>query len=118
NLFKNLIRVDFLDAQRSVNDDESSRSSRLSTAFTSFYKSNWEQAEASESAYQVIDENNRNLTEHYGKHFSGLMKVIKGLGIPSINDRELKVISSLSPLEALQGNTDLVYVDNKRQHEL
>ncbi|MGU3809831.1 ATP-dependent nuclease [Vibrio diabolicus] len=118
NLFKNLIRVDFLDAQRSVNDDESSRSSRLSTAFTSFYKSNLEQAEASESAYQVIDENNRNLTEHYGKHFSGLMKVIKGLGIPSINDRELKVISSLSPLEALQGNTDLVYVDNKRQHEL
>ncbi|MBO0215797.1 AAA family ATPase [Vibrio sp. Vb2880] len=118
NLFKNLIRVDFLDAQRSVNDDESSRSSRLSTAFTSFYKSNLEQAEASESAYQVIDENNQKLTEHYGKHFSGLMKVIKGLGIPSINDRELKVISSLSPLEALQGNTDLVYVDNKRQHEL
>nr|WP_281830712.1 AAA family ATPase [Vibrio nigripulchritudo] len=118
NLFKNLIRVDFIDAQRSVNDDESSRSSRLSTAFASFYKSNLEQAEASESAYQVIDENNQKLTEHYGKHFSDLMGVIKGLGIPSVNDRDLKVISSLSPLEALQGNTDLVYVDNKRQHEL
>lgn len=117
-LFKNLLRVDFLDAQRSVNDDESSRSSRLSTAFSAFYKSNLEQAKASESAYQVIDKNNQKLTEHYEEHFGGLMTVIKGLGIPSVNDRDLKVISSLSPLEALQGNTDLVYVDNERQHEL
>ncbi|MCE7557745.1 AAA family ATPase [Aliivibrio fischeri] len=117
-LFRNLLRVDFLDAQRSVNDDESSRSSRLSTAFSAFYKSNLEQAKASESAYQVIDENNQKLTEHYEEHFSGLMKVIKGLGIPSVNDRDLKVISSLSPLEALQGNTDLVYIDSQRQHKL
>ncbi|MDN3686047.1 hypothetical protein QW180_30770 [Vibrio sinaloensis] len=36
-LFRNLLRVDFLDAQRSVNDDESSRSSRLSTAFSAFF---------------------------------------------------------------------------------
>lgn len=117
-LLRDLLRVDFLDAQRSVNDDESSRSSRLSTAFSAFYKSNLEQAESSESAYQVIDENNKRLTEHYEKHFGGLMKVVKGLGIPSVNDRDLKVISSLSPLEALQGNTDLVYVDSDRQHEL
>lgn len=117
-LLKDLVRVDFLDAQRSVNDDESSRSSRLSTAFSAFYKSNLDQAKAEESAYQVIDENNKRLTEHYGEHFSGLMSVIKGLGIPSVNDRELKIISSLSPLEALQGNTDLVYVDKARQHEL
>ncbi|MEZ8128430.1 ATP-dependent nuclease [Enterovibrio norvegicus] len=117
-LFKNLLRVDFLDAQRSVNDDESSRSSRLSTAFAAFYKSNLEQAQTSESAYQVIDENNQKLTEHYEKHFGGLMNVIKGLGIPSVNDRDLKVISSLSPLVALQGNTDLVYVDSERKHKL
>lgn len=117
-LFRNLLRVDFLDAQRSVNDDESSRSNRLSTAFATFYKSNLEQAKTSEKAYQVIDENNQNLTRHYEEHFGGLMKVIKGLGIPSVNDRDLKVISSLSPLEALQGNTDLVYMDNKHQHAL
>ncbi|EPR2983064.1 ATP-dependent nuclease [Vibrio parahaemolyticus] len=117
-LLRDLLRVDFLDAQRSVNDDESSRSSRLSTAFSAFYKSNLDQAEAEESAYQVVDENNKRLTEHYEKHFGGLMKVIKGLGIPSVNDRELKVISSLSPLEALQGNTDLIYVDREHQHEL
>ena len=118
SLLKDLLRVDFVDAQRSVNDDESNRSNRLSTAFSAFYKKNLEQAEAEQSAYQVIDENNQKLTEHYEMHFSGLMNVIKGLGIPSINDRDLKIVSSLSPLVALQGNTDLLYIDPERQHEL
>ncbi|WP_311948444.1 ATP-dependent nuclease [Halomonas piscis] len=118
SLLRDLLRVDFVDAQRSVNDDEASRSSRLSTAFSSFYKKNLEQAEAKETAYQVIDENNKKLTDHYETHFSGLMEVIKGLGVPSINDRILKIVSSLSPEEALQGNTDLIYIDEARQHEL
>ena len=118
SLLRDLLRVDFVDAQRSVNDDEASRSNRLSTAFSAFYKKNLEQAEAKETAYQVIDENNQKLTDHYETHFSGLMEVIKGLGVPSINDRVLKIVSSLSPEEALQGNTDLIYIDEARQHEL
>ncbi len=118
SLLKDLLIVDFVDAQRSVNDDEANRSNRLSTAFSAFYKNNLDQAEAEQSAYQVIDENNQKLTAHYGTHFSGLMDVIRGLGVPSINDRDLKIVSSLSPLEALQGNTDLLYIDAERQHEL
>jgi len=46
------------------------------------------------------------------------MKVIKGLGVPSINDRVLKIVSSLSPETALKGSTDLLYVDPMRSHEL
>ncbi|WP_420388819.1 ATP-dependent nuclease [Marinobacter sp.] len=118
SLLRDLLRVDFVDAQRNVDDDEASRSNRLSSAFSAFYKKNLEQAEAEQSAYQVIDENNQKLTEHYKTHFSGLMEVIRGLGIPSINDRDLKIVSSLSPLAALQGNTDLLYVDSERHHEL
>jgi len=118
SLLKDLLRVDFVDAQRGVDDDEVNRSNRLSTAFSAFYKKNLEQAEAEQSAYQVIDENNNKLTDHYETHFSGLMDVIKGLGVPSINDRHLKIVSSLSPLVALQGNTDLLYIDSERKHEL
>ncbi|MHA7816791.1 MAG: ATP-dependent nuclease [Pseudohaliea sp.] len=118
SMLRGLLRVDFVDAQRSVNDDEASRSSRLSTAFSAFYKKNLEQLEAKQTAFQVIDENNQKLTDHYETHFSGLMEVIKGLGVPSINDRILKIVSSLSPEEALQGNTDLIYIDEARQHEL
>lgn len=93
-LLQELVRIDFVDAQRNVDDHEGSRSSRLSAAFAAFYKKNLEQAEAAKAAHLVIDDNNQKLTDHYEKHFSGLMKVIKGLGVPSINDRDLKIVSS------------------------
>ncbi|MBW9336670.1 ATP-dependent endonuclease [Herbaspirillum sp. RU 5E] len=117
-LIKNLIRVEFIDAQRNINDDDSSRSNRLSSAFSAFYQKNLEHAGPAADAHSVIDENNRQLTDHYAKQFAPLMTLIKGLGVPSINDRELRIISSLSPETALRGNTELLYVDATRKHEL
>jgi putative ATP-dependent endonuclease of the OLD family len=118
HVIKSLLRVDFVDAQRNIDDQELGRSNRLSSAFSAFYKSNLEQAEASEKANQVIDENNDNLTVHYKTHFSGLMSVIQSLGVPSVNDRVLEIVSSLSPESALKGNTDLLYFDTNLNHRL
>ncbi|WP_338509254.1 ATP-dependent endonuclease [Burkholderia gladioli] len=117
-LLKHLIRVEFVDAQRNINDDDSSRSNRLSSAFSAFYRKNLEQAGPAADAHSVIDENNKQLTDHYAKQFEPLISLIKDLGVPSINDRELRIISSLSPEAALRGSTELLYVDPKRQHEL
>ncbi|MDB6062044.1 MAG: ATP-dependent endonuclease [Verrucomicrobiaceae bacterium] len=117
-LLKHLIRVEFVDAQRNINDDDSSRSNRLSSAFATFYRKNLEQVGHAADAHSVIDENNRQLTDHYAKQFDPLIKLIKHLGVPSINDRELRIISSLSPETALRGSTELLYVDPSRQHEL
>ncbi|MDP9535029.1 ATP-dependent endonuclease [Pseudomonas protegens] len=117
-LLKHLIRVEFVDAQRNINDDDSSRSNRLSSAFAAFYQKNLEQAGHAADAHSVIDANNKLLTEHYAKQFDPLITLIKHLGVPSINDRELRIISSLSPETALRGNTELLYVDPSRQHEL
>jgi len=114
-----LVRVDFIDAQRNIDDYEaSSRSNRLSTAFAAFYKKNLTQAKAKEEANRVIDDNNENLNLHYEEHFKDLMKVIQGLGVPSVNDRTMRIVSTLSPELALQGNTDLLYVDSDLNHEL
>jgi putative ATP-dependent endonuclease of the OLD family len=113
-----LIRVDFVDAQRNFDDHEIGRSKRLSTAFAAFYKKNLEQAEVREEANQVIDENNETLNKHYNVSFQDLMEVIKGLGVPSVNDRQMRIVSTLSPEVALQGNTDLLYVDDALNHEL
>jgi len=113
-----LVRIDFVDAQRNIDDHEAARSNRLSTAFATFYKKNLQQAEVSEAANQVIDENNENLNKHYKEHFQGLMDVIGSLGVPSVNDRQLKLISSLTPEVALQGNTSLLYVDPDLNHDL
>jgi len=117
-LVKQLVRVEFIDAQRNINDDDDSRSNRLSTAFASFYRKNLEQAEYAAEAHKVIDENNRQLTEHYQIQFKPLFELIKGLGVPSVNDRELRIISSLSPETALRGSTEILYVDAGREHEL
>ena len=40
------------------------------------------------------------------------------MGVPSVNDRDLRIISSLSPEMALRGSTELLYVDAGRNHEL
>jgi predicted ATP-dependent endonuclease of OLD family len=117
-VLSSLIRIDFVDAQRNIDDQEVSRSNRLSTAFASFYKHNLEEPAVNEAASQVIDANNQSLTEHYEKIFKDLMGVISKLGIPSVNDRALKIVSTLNPEVALKGNTELLYVDSTLSHEL
>ncbi|MDB5576041.1 MAG: ATP-dependent endonuclease [Bradyrhizobium sp.] len=117
-LVNNLVRAEFVDAQRNINDDEGSRANRLSTAFASYYRKNLQQISAAAEAQSVIDANNTALTEHYGLQFKSLMDLIRGLGVPSINDRELQIISALSPEVALKGSTELIYVDAGRNHRL
>ncbi len=117
-LLHTLLRVDFVDAQRMIDDADTSRSNKLSDAFAGFYTRNLEQAEARAAATEVIEANNSRLTEHYGEQFRPLIETIRGLGVPSVNDREIRIISSLSPEAALRGNTDLLYVDAARGHEL
>lgn len=117
-LVKQLVRVEFVDAQRNINDDDNSRSNRLSAAFASYYRRNLEQPKHAAEAHRVIDDNNTQLTKHYEVQFAPLIDLIRGLGVPSVNDRELRIISSLSPESALRGNTELLYIDPNRQHEL
>lgn len=118
NLLQNLVRIDFVEAQRGIDDEQGHRSNRLSSAFAGYYQKNLERAEVAEEAHRVIDENNQKLTGHYAQQFAGLMAVIKGLGVPSVNDRDLRIVSTLSPENALRGSTDLLYVDADRSHEL
>lgn len=83
-----------------------------------FYRKNLQDAGPAADAHKVIDENNLRLTNHYEVQFAPLIDLIKGLGVPSVNDRDLRIISSLSPETALKGNTELLYVDPTRKHEL
>ncbi|MBF0192721.1 MAG: AAA family ATPase [Magnetococcales bacterium] len=117
-LIRHLVRVEFIDAQRDIKDDESSRSNRLSVAFASYYRHNLEQAEFADDAHQVIENHNKELTKHYELQFKPLLGMLKILGVPSINDRELRIISSLSPEKALSGSTELYYIDRDHRHEL
>lgn len=117
-LVKELLQVDFVDAQRNINDEDSSRSNKLSAAFAEYYKKNLAQPEFAADAHEVIDRNNNDLTSHYEIQFRPLIELIQGLGIPAVNDRSLRLISSLSAESALRGNTELLYIDPKNKHEL
>ncbi len=117
-ILKRFLRVDFVDAQRNIDDENATRSNKLSEAFAAYYKDNLDQAEASEEAIGIIDKNNEELSQHYEKHFKSLMGTIQSLGFPQVNDRELRVISSLSPQDALKGNTELYYNDPDSKHAL
>ena len=117
-ILKQFLRADFVDAQRNIDDDNTNRSNKLSEAFAAYYKDNLDQAEASKEAIGIIDKNNEELSEHYKKHFTALMETIQGLGVPQVNDRKLRIISSLNPQDALKGNTELFYSDPDSEHTL
>ncbi|MXN66508.1 AAA family ATPase [Stappia sp. GBMRC 2046] len=117
-ILNSLLRVDFVDAQRNIDDENAARSNRLSDAFATYYRRNLEQAKYAEDAVTVIEQNNENLTKHYDERFKQLMTMIGGLGLPSDNDRAMKVVSTLSSEVALRGNTELFYVDASTKHEL
>ncbi|WP_052700197.1 ATP-dependent nuclease [Methylocucumis oryzae] len=113
-----LLRVDYVDAQRNIDDKDSAQSNRLSSVFTAFYTHNLNQRNHNVNSAQAIDKNNEELTQHYETEFKPLIKIIAGLGFPGLNDRGLKVISNLSPEKALSGNTAIAYLDNETNHEL
>lgn len=113
-----LVRLDFIDAQRNIHDEDSGRQNRLSSAFAAYYKHNLEKPAENEAATKVIDENNTSLTAHYDNHFAKLLKNVAKLGVPSAHDRTLRLVSSLSPQEALQGSTELYYEDAALKHRL
>lgn len=113
-----LLRVDYVDAQRNIDDKDSAQINRLSSVFSDFYKHNLKHRDHDEASALVIDTSNEELSRHYESEFKPLIKVIGDLGFPSLNDRGLKIISNLSAEKALSGNTAITYLDNETNHEL
>ncbi|MCH8079617.1 MAG: AAA family ATPase [Proteobacteria bacterium] len=115
---KSLLRVDFIEAQRNIDDRDTARSNRLSAVFADFYRHHLEQTESDSDSVKVISDTNKKLSEHYEKEFSDIISVIGELGFPSLHDRALKIISELNPQKVLSGDTTLTYVERETEHRL
>ncbi len=113
-----LIRVDFVDAQRNIDESSSSKSNRLSDIFFDFYQHNLNKLNNDNESLEIIEKSNDNLTNHYEKEFESLIQTIEELGFPGANDRTLKIISNLNPEKALGGNAILTYFDADARHPL
>ncbi len=121
NLCKSLLRIDFVDAQRFLQDDEtkaSNRGSKLSSVFALFYSSNFGGVDPDKEAERIVEDHNSKLTEHYKTKFSDLMGVLRKLGFPSASERDLSVVSKLTTNEALRGTTDIEYIEYGSKHSL
>jgi predicted ATP-dependent endonuclease of OLD family len=118
NTLSLLLRVDYVEAQRNIDDDNTSRSNRLSDVFTAFYNHNLSKHENSIESQRVIEQSNTDLSLHYENEFSTLVSIISDLGFPAVNDRELKIISNLSPEKVLSGSAILTYFDKETMHVL
>ena len=112
-LCKSLLRVDFVDAQRFLQDEENNnyRGSKLSSVFASFYNANFKRVASDREAENIVVAHNRKLTDHYKIKFSDLMIALQQLGFPSANERQLSVVSKLTTDEALRGTTDIEYIE-------
>lgn len=113
-----LIRVDFVDAQRNIDDNSTSKSNRLSDIFFDFYQHNLNKLNNDNESVEIIEKSNDNLSIHYEKEFKSLIQTIEELGFPGANDRQLKIISNLNPEKALSGNAILTYFDTNSKHTL
>jgi putative ATP-dependent endonuclease of the OLD family len=97
-ILNSLLRVDFVDAQRNIDDENATRNNKLSEAFATYYRRNLEQAELAEEAVAVIEKNNENLTQHYGQRFEPLMTMIGGLG-SRLNQVHHRMTAAISTAE-------------------
>lgn len=113
-----LVRVDFVDAQRNIDESSTSKSNRLSDIFLDFYQHNLNKLSSDNESLQIIEKSNDSLSEHYKKEFGSLIGTIEQLGFPGANDRQLRVTSNLNPEKALSGNAVLTYVDSDTEHPL
>ncbi|QDU38516.1 hypothetical protein Mal4_28450 [Maioricimonas rarisocia] len=117
-LVAQLVRVEFVDAQRNIDDHERTGTTRLSNVFDRYYKRYLDQATTAHEATDLVVQHNVDLTLHYERVFKELLDVIGSLGVPSAADRSPKLVSNLVPESVLGGNAVLTYVDQKREHSL
>ena len=110
-VLRSLLRVDFVRAQRDLNDPESgSRSDNLSRVLSTFYEQNLDQHETDHRVLRAIAESEHRLNEHFDDVFAETLTAIRKLGYPGLTDPEIEVRSTLSAHSVLRSNAAVHYV--------
>lgn len=107
---KNIFNVNFIDAQRHLDDNSNDKNKTLSKIFELNYKSNKEIKQKDDLKY-TIDSVNNNLDGEYTKFFDDLQNNLKKFWYPWLwnNDKELKLKSELRIEKLLEWNNAKVY---------
>ncbi|OOW77268.1 ATP-dependent endonuclease [Xanthomonas campestris pv. vitiswoodrowii] len=112
-ILKSLVRVDFLRAQRHLDDPDNSGSDRaesLSRRLSRFYHRNLEKRGDDHDALKALDTSERQLNFHLEEVFSDTLKRLARLGYPGVNNPEIVIRAALDPTTVLGQNAKVHYM--------
>jgi predicted ATP-dependent endonuclease of OLD family len=105
-----LIRIDFLDAQRHLVDGESrGRAQDLSRKLSGFYTRNLEQQETDLAAVAAIADSERRLNQHFAEVFESTLTKLSDLGYPGFQHPRLVVKASFNAQTVLSSGARVHY---------
>ncbi|MEB1609047.1 ATP-dependent endonuclease [Xanthomonas campestris pv. campestris] len=112
-ILKSLVRVDFLRAQRHLDDPDASSSDRaesLSRRLSRFYHRNLEKRGDDHTALKALDTSEKELNFHLKEVFSDTLKRLAKLGYPGVNNPEIVIRAALDPTTVLGQDAKVHYV--------
>lgn len=110
-ILNSLLRVDFVGAQRDLNDPESNSSSDdLSRVLSTFYQQNLDQHETDHHVLRAIAESEHRLNQHFDAVFAETLTAIRHLGYPGLTDPDIEVRSTLSAHSVLRSSAAVHYI--------
>ena len=112
-LIKSLVRVDFLRAQRHLDDPDDgvgSRSENLSRKLSRFYQRHLKKREDDYQALQALDASEKGLNFHLQEVFKETLDRLKKLGYPGVNNPEIVIRAALEPSTVLGQDAKVHYV--------
>lgn len=112
-ILKSLVRVDFLRAQRHLDDPDAGSSDRaesLSRRLSRFYHRNLEKRGDDHAALKALDTSEKELNFHLEEVFSDTLKRLAKLGYPGVNNPEIVIRAALDPTTVLGQDAKVHYV--------
>ena len=112
-ILKSLVRVDFLRAQRHLDDPDASSSDRaesLSRRLSRFYHRNLEKRGDDHAALKALDTSEKELNFHLEEVFRDTLKHLAKLGYPGVNNPEIVIRAALDPTTVLGQDAKVHYV--------
>ena len=113
-ILKSLVKVDFLRAQRHLDDPQgggtTARAENLSSRLSRFYERNLEKREDDHQALQALDVSEKELNSHLKNVFSDTLEQLKKLGYPGVNNPDIVIRAALDPSKVLGQSAKVHYV--------
>lgn len=111
-VIKSLLKVDFLRAQRHLDDPDegtSSRSENLSRKLSRFYQRHLEKRGDDHQALQALDASEKGLNFHLKEVFKDTLDRLKKLGYPGVNNPDIVIRAALEPSTVLGQDAKVHY---------